>query len=178
MSCPYKREIAMVRCVTRPPILAGSHDRPVNDTVVLHTVTMPAAPALTLRPWRMEDVPALLEVCQDLAMRRWTISLMSNDAEAMRWVQAQQRGWVTGNLFGFAVLEKRAPIDKVLPAAPPAFPLDGHLHTAPRCMKRRPAGACPPSYLRHRPASREQLSCPRSDMSQGECWWSPWSLNP
>ncbi|MGW0467746.1 GNAT family N-acetyltransferase [Streptomyces sp. NPDC003027] len=30
---------------------------------------------------------------------------MVNDAEAARWVQAQQRGWAAGNRFGFAALE-------------------------------------------------------------------------
>lgn len=175
---------------------------------------MPPAPALVLRPWRMEDVPALVEVCQDPVLRRWTSSVVKNDADAMRWVQAQQRGWATGDRFGFAVLEtcsdsshgqlvgnvvlkevapgkssaevgywtaahargkgvapralealtgwafdilgpdglKRLELlhqvdnaascrvaeksqydfDRVLPAAPPAFPLDGHLHTRRR----------------------------------------------
>ena len=81
------------------------YDRPVNDTVVLPTVAMPSAPALVLRPWRIEDVPALVEVCRDPVLRRWTSSVVKNDADAMRWVQAQQRGWATGDRFGFAVLE-------------------------------------------------------------------------
>ncbi|MEU7798568.1 GNAT family N-acetyltransferase [Micromonospora arborensis] len=183
----------------------------MNDTVVLHTVATPTAPALVLRPWRMDDVPALVEVCQDPAMRLWASPAVENDADATRWVRTQQRGWATGNRLGFVVLEttpdaphgqlvgnvvlkeaapgkpsaevgywtaahargkgvaplaldaltdwafdtlgpdglkrlellhqvdnsascrvaekSRYDFDRILPAAPPAFPLDGHLHT-------------------------------------------------
>ncbi|MGC4745380.1 GNAT family N-acetyltransferase [Micromonospora sp. DT201] len=186
----------------------------MNDTVVLHTVATPTAPALVLRPWHMDDVPALVEVCQDPAMRLWASPAVENDADATRWVRAQQRGWATGNRLGFAVLEtspdaphrqlvgnvvlkdiapgkpsaevgywtaahargkgvapralealtgwafdtlgpaglkrlellhqvdnsascrvaekSRYDFDRVLPAAPPAFPLDGHLHARRR----------------------------------------------
>ncbi|MBB5478711.1 GNAT family N-acetyltransferase [Micromonospora parathelypteridis] len=75
------------------------------EAVVLHTVAMPTAPALALRPWRMDDVPALVGVCQDPAMRRWATFAVQDDADAMRWVQAQQRGWASGDRLGFAVLE-------------------------------------------------------------------------
>ncbi|WP_307817125.1 GNAT family N-acetyltransferase [Micromonospora fiedleri] len=86
----------------------ATYDRLVNDAVVLPTVAMPPALALVLRPWRMEDVPALVEVFQDPALRRWTNSAVKNDADAIRWVQAQQRGWAAGDRFGFAVLETRS----------------------------------------------------------------------
>ncbi|MBM7492110.1 RimJ/RimL family protein N-acetyltransferase [Micromonospora luteifusca] len=185
----------------------------MNDTVVLHEVAMPPAPALVLRPWCMDDVPALVEVCQDPAMRLWASPAIQSDADAKRWVRTQQQGWATGDRFGFAVLEtgldspgqlvgnvvlketapgkpsaevgywtaarargkgvapralealtgwafdmlgpgglrrlellhqvdnsascrvaekSRYDFDRVLPAAPPAFPLDGHLHARHR----------------------------------------------
>ncbi|WP_345695350.1 GNAT family N-acetyltransferase [Kitasatospora terrestris] len=77
----------------------------MHNTVVLHAAALPAAPALLLRPWGTEDVPALVEVFQDPVLRRWTNSVVEDDDDAMRWVQTEQRGWATGGRFGFAVLE-------------------------------------------------------------------------
>lgn len=173
----------------------------------------PPSPALLLRPWCIEDVAALVDAYRDPALRHWTTSVVDNEADAVRWVQAQERGWAAGVRFSFAVLEaqhnsdrgrlvghvvlkdvapgkpsaevgywtaahargrgmapralealtgwafdtlgsdglqriellhqadnsascrvaqkSRYDFDKVLPAAPPAFPLDGHVHT--RC---------------------------------------------
>jgi hypothetical protein len=93
----------------------------------------------------MEDVAALVEVSRDPALRQWASSVVDNDAEGTRWVQAQQQGWAAGDRFGFAVLEaqpgsvreqlvgnvvlkSRYDFDTILPAAPPSFPRDGHLH--------------------------------------------------
>ncbi|WP_406858811.1 GNAT family N-acetyltransferase [Streptomyces sp. HUAS MG47] len=77
----------------------------MNAPVVLQVATTPASPTLVLRPWRMEDVPALVEVSRDPALRQWASSVVDNDADGARWVQAQQRGWAEGSRFGFAVLE-------------------------------------------------------------------------
>ncbi|WP_405605912.1 GNAT family N-acetyltransferase [Streptomyces sp. NBC_01410] len=64
-----------------------------------------SAPALVLRPWCVEDIAALVEVCRDPALRHWTSSSVDNDADGARWVQAQQQSWAAGDRFGFAVLE-------------------------------------------------------------------------
>ncbi|MDJ0385278.1 GNAT family N-acetyltransferase [Streptomyces sp. G-G2] len=186
----------------------------MEDTVILHAGATPCAPALVLRPWLMEDVSALVVACRDPALRHWTSTVVESDADAVRWVRAQQRGWAAGDQFGFALLERhpdaaqghlvghvvlkdvapgkpsaevgywtaahgrgrgvapraldvltgwafdtfvadglerldllhqvdnlascrvaqksRYDVDRVLPAAPPAFPLDGHLHTRRR----------------------------------------------
>ena len=85
----------------------AAYDLLVKEAVILYTDAMPSAPALMLRPWRMEDVPALVVVCQDPALRRWTSSGVESDADAMRWVETQQRGWAAGDRFAFAVLESR-----------------------------------------------------------------------
>jgi hypothetical protein len=53
----------------------------------------------------MEDVAALVEVSRDPVLRQWTSSVVDNDADGARWVQAQQQGWAAGDRFGFAVLE-------------------------------------------------------------------------
>ncbi|MEU1462331.1 GNAT family N-acetyltransferase [Streptomyces sp. NPDC005727] len=77
----------------------------MNDIVTLHAGATPSAPALVLRPWCAGDVAALVEVFRDQTLRRWTSSAVENEADAMRWVQNQERGWAAGNRFGFAVLE-------------------------------------------------------------------------
>ncbi|MDT0267322.1 GNAT family N-acetyltransferase [Streptomyces sp. DSM 44915] len=77
----------------------------MNAPVVLRVAATPALPALVLRPWRMADVAALVEVSRDPALRQWASSVVDNDADGARWVRAQQRGWAAGDRFGFAVLE-------------------------------------------------------------------------
>ncbi|MCX5342795.1 GNAT family N-acetyltransferase [Streptomyces atratus] len=182
----------------------------MNAAATLHVGATPSAPALVLRPWRMEDVATLVEVCKDSAVRHCTSIALNSGADGAQWVQAQQEGWAAGHRFGFAVLEAQPDVvhgqlagnvvlkevapgkpsaevgywtaahargrgvapraletltnwafgtfganglkrlellhqednlascrvarksgyefDRVLPAAPPAFPLDGHLH--------------------------------------------------
>ncbi|MFB7673784.1 GNAT family N-acetyltransferase [Kitasatospora purpeofusca] len=77
----------------------------MNDTVVLHVDATPSAPALLLRPWRSEDAPALVEVYRDPVLRRWTTSVVDDEADALRWVGAQQEAWAAGHRFSFAALE-------------------------------------------------------------------------
>ncbi|MFE6982484.1 GNAT family N-acetyltransferase [Streptomyces griseus] len=77
----------------------------MNAPVVLQVAATSASPALVLRPWRMADVAALVEVSRDPALRQWAASAVDNDADGARWVQAQQRGWAAGDRFGFAVLQ-------------------------------------------------------------------------
>ncbi|MEW2403038.1 GNAT family N-acetyltransferase [Streptomyces sp. NPDC046862] len=183
----------------------------MNDTVTLRAGSTPSSPALLLRPWCMEDVAALVEAYRDPVLRRWTSTVVDDEADAARWVRTQERGWVAGARFSFAVFaaqpdsdrgqlvgevvlkgvvpgnpsaevgywtaahargrgvapralnsltgwafaalradglqrlellhqvdnlascrvaqKSRYDFDKVLPAAPPAFPLDGHVHT-------------------------------------------------
>ncbi|MEU1799388.1 GNAT family N-acetyltransferase [Streptomyces californicus] len=84
---------------------AATHHRLTSAPVVLHVAASPISPALVLRPWRMEDVAALVEASRDRALRRWASSGVNNDSDGTRWVQAQQQGWAAGDRFGFAVLE-------------------------------------------------------------------------
>lgn len=83
----------------------AGHDQLKSAPVALQVAASPVSPALVLRPWRMEDVAALVEVSRDRALRRWASSAVDNEADGTRWVQAQQQGWAAGNRFGFAVLE-------------------------------------------------------------------------
>jgi RimJ/RimL family protein N-acetyltransferase len=77
----------------------------VNDPVLLRSAATPSAPAIVLRPWRTDDVPALVEAYRDPALRRWTTGTVDDEAGAARWVGVQERGWAAGDRFGFAVLE-------------------------------------------------------------------------
>lgn len=86
---------------------AGAHERSLHAPVVLQVVATPVSPALVMRPWRLEDVTAMVEVGRDPALRRWGSSVVDNDADGARWVRDQQRGWAAGDRFGFAVLQAR-----------------------------------------------------------------------
>lgn len=100
----------------------------------------------------------MVEVFRDPVLRHWTSHVVENEADGARWVRAQQRGWAAGNPLetltswafgtfepdGLECLEllhqvgnlascqvarkSRYNFDSVLPAAPPAFPHEGHLH--------------------------------------------------
>ncbi|MFF7655552.1 GNAT family N-acetyltransferase [Streptomyces sp. NPDC007983] len=77
----------------------------MTTPVILEAPATPVAPALVLRPWCAEDVPELVEAYRDPVLRRWSSTRVTDDAEGLRWVQAQQQGWTAGNRFSFAVLE-------------------------------------------------------------------------
>jgi RimJ/RimL family protein N-acetyltransferase len=79
-----------------------------------------SAPALRLRPWRAEDADALVHAHRDALMRRWLITVITDEAAARDWLDAQAAGWAAGTAFTFAITEE--------PAEPgrPAPPL-GHI---------------------------------------------------
>ncbi len=67
-------------------------------------VTLTAGPLL-LRPWRTDDIPALLAAYDDPAMRQWVRVPVSDVADAERWMAVQRDGWARGNRFSFAVTD-------------------------------------------------------------------------
>lgn len=72
---------------------------------MLHAPATAAGPALLLRPWTPADLPALVEVCRDPVLRRWTSHEVADEADGIRWLATEQRGWEAGDRLGFAVLE-------------------------------------------------------------------------
>ncbi|MGW1293396.1 GNAT family N-acetyltransferase [Streptomyces sp. NPDC002533] len=60
---------------------------------------------LRLRPWREEDLPAVLRAYEDPAMRRWLDTQVSGPDGAADWLEARRTGWATGTRFAFAVTE-------------------------------------------------------------------------
>lgn len=88
----------------------ATYSRPMDKIAArLRADATPSAPALLLRPWSRADAPDLVELYRDDALRRWTNSAVNDEASAARWVQDQQRGWETGDRFGFAIVETQAP---------------------------------------------------------------------
>jgi RimJ/RimL family protein N-acetyltransferase len=71
-------------------------------------LTVPATsthPPLTVRPWRLEDLPAVIEARQDPALRHWTSSGPTQAADADAWIRSQEASWSTGERLAFAVLD-------------------------------------------------------------------------
>ncbi|MFC8728551.1 GNAT family N-acetyltransferase [Streptomyces bacillaris] len=63
------------------------------------------ADGLLLRPWREEDVPALLKAYDDPVMRQWVRLPVDTPEEAARWLELQREGWASGTRFSFAVTD-------------------------------------------------------------------------
>jgi hypothetical protein len=62
---------------------AAKYDRLMSAPVVLQVAASPVSPALVLRPWRMEDVAALVEVSRDPALRQWASHVVSADSRLL-----------------------------------------------------------------------------------------------
>ncbi|MEU3643033.1 GNAT family N-acetyltransferase [Lentzea sp. NPDC034063] len=60
--------------------------------------------ALTLRPWRSDDLPALLAAHRDPLLRRWLATSLTTEAEGRRWLDAQDDGWARATRLSFAVV--------------------------------------------------------------------------
>ncbi|USX50301.1 GNAT family N-acetyltransferase [Lentzea sp. HUAS12] len=71
--------------------------------VILSVPPAGAVPALRLRPWRPDDLPALLAAHRDPALRRWLATSLTGDADGRRWLEVQVAGWATATRFSFAV---------------------------------------------------------------------------
>ncbi|WP_406063846.1 GNAT family N-acetyltransferase [Streptomyces sp. NBC_01077] len=78
----------------------------MNTTVLLKAPATPTAPALLLRPWRVDDVAELVESYRDPDLRGQVSVPMESEADGLAWVGAQEGGWAAGVRFCFAVLEE------------------------------------------------------------------------
>jgi RimJ/RimL family protein N-acetyltransferase len=61
------------------------------------------APALTLRPWRDADIPAIVAAFRDEAMRRWLVSPVNDEDEARAVLAHQDAGWADGTRLSWAI---------------------------------------------------------------------------
>jgi RimJ/RimL family protein N-acetyltransferase len=73
-------------------------------TVVLTCARHEQWPALLLRPWAEADLPGLLGIYRDPAMRRDSGRPLVTMQDARRWLAVQERGWDDGSRLSFAVL--------------------------------------------------------------------------
>lgn len=64
-----------------------------------------SAGPLLLRPWRRDDIPALVEAYRDPAMRDRLRDLITDEADAERWLRVQSEGRESGTRFSFAVVD-------------------------------------------------------------------------
>ncbi|MEU8703904.1 GNAT family N-acetyltransferase [Streptomyces sp. NPDC048565] len=68
------------------------------------TVTLTAG-TLLLRPWRRDDLPALLAAYDDPAMRRWLRTQVPDAGEGEHWLTVQEEGWASGTRLSFAATD-------------------------------------------------------------------------
>jgi RimJ/RimL family protein N-acetyltransferase len=59
---------------------------------------------LVLRPWRLEDVPQVTEICQDPEISRWTtVPFPYREEHARTWIEQTIRDWDDHRHAAFAV---------------------------------------------------------------------------
>lgn len=73
-------------------------------TIALPVPKTESAVALRLRPWRLDDLPALLTAHRDPALHRWLATSLADKTDARRWLNAQAAGWASSTRFSFAVV--------------------------------------------------------------------------
>lgn len=86
-------------------------------TITLSVPRTESAAALRLRPWRRDDLPALLTAHRDPMLRRWLATSLTDETDARRWLDAQAAGWASTTRFSFAVVaedDDKPPIGHVV----------------------------------------------------------------
>jgi RimJ/RimL family protein N-acetyltransferase len=79
--------------------------RKMDDvTISLAVPQTQSATALRLRPWRLDDLPALLAAHRDPVLRRRLTTSLADEAQAQQWLKAQAVGWKAAKWFSFAVV--------------------------------------------------------------------------
>jgi RimJ/RimL family protein N-acetyltransferase len=63
------------------------------------------APALLLRPWAEEDIPAIVAAHRDPVMRRWLRHPVTTTADAARMIRARRADAEAGTGYSFAILQ-------------------------------------------------------------------------
>jgi len=62
---------------------------------------------LVLRPWRLEDVPRVAEICQDPEISRWTrVPFPYGEEHARAWIEQTERDWDEQRHGAFAVTDR------------------------------------------------------------------------
>jgi RimJ/RimL family protein N-acetyltransferase len=74
-------------------------------TPALRSGESPPGLTLLLRPWDARDIPQLLAIYRDPAMRPGSRNFIETEQDACRWLEVQQHGWADGHRLAFAVLD-------------------------------------------------------------------------
>jgi RimJ/RimL family protein N-acetyltransferase len=74
-------------------------------TAVLRSGESAQGLTLLLRPWDTCDIPQLLDIHRDPAMRQSWRNPFVTELDAYRWLAVQQQGWADGHRRSFAVLD-------------------------------------------------------------------------
>ena len=77
-------------------------------TIALPVPSTESAAALLLRPWRLDDRPALVAAHRDPELRRWLSTPLADEAQAQHWLEQQAAGWAAATRFSFAVVTDAA----------------------------------------------------------------------
>ncbi|MBM0276296.1 GNAT family N-acetyltransferase [Micromonospora tarensis] len=72
------------------------------------------ASELTLRPWREDDLDALVRAYQDPVLRRWTRMPVTSVDEGRQWLERTRQAWADGHRYTLAVLEDRADASRLV----------------------------------------------------------------
>ncbi len=95
-----------------------------------------ATVTITLRPWKIDDLPALLAAHRDPALRRWLATSLTNETEARQWLNAQAAGWESGSRFSFAIIVEKRPVGHVVVKTGTAGTAEVGYWTAPQARGR------------------------------------------
>ncbi|MGR6319566.1 GNAT family N-acetyltransferase [Micromonospora soli] len=76
--------------------------------IVLRAPATSATPELVLRPWRDDDIDAVLAAYRDPVLRQWTRFPVTTRSEARAFLRRSRQGWAADRRFSFAVLEPAA----------------------------------------------------------------------
>jgi RimJ/RimL family protein N-acetyltransferase len=80
----------------------------MTSPITLTVEPTATAPALTLRPWRAPDIPALVAAFRDEEMRRWLVNSVNDEDEARAMLARQDAGWANGTRLSWAIEEEGA----------------------------------------------------------------------
>ncbi|PWR05480.1 GNAT family N-acetyltransferase [Micromonospora acroterricola] len=70
--------------------------------------TEATSPELVLRPWREDDLDALVEAYRDPVLQRWTRYPVQTADQGRQWLERTRQDWDDGRRLSFAVLEDGA----------------------------------------------------------------------
>ena len=83
----------------------------VTSTIPVGSIAARPQPSLTagdgvlLRPWSLDDAPAVMDAYQDAAIQRWHVMRADSLAETREWIAGWQGGWAAETGAIWAVVD-------------------------------------------------------------------------